>query len=105
MLGEELSLLELSSKEKLEDDDQLSFGQQYYLILKIPNTLTISVISKAEDGDEENIEIDYLEDCGRNLKSEDIQIFAERWSAARCFYSIISFGGRGEWESNLMVNW
>ncbi len=103
LLGEDISLLELSSRQKVENDKQLSLGQQYYLILKIPNTLSISVISKTEDLDEENLELDYLEDYGCNLTSEEVQILSERWRVARYFYSIASFGGRSKQESKLLI--
>jgi hypothetical protein len=102
-LGESPSLFELDSKRKVADDEQLSLGHHYYLSLAIPNTLGFSVISKAEDIDEENLELDYLEDYGSNLDPQKVQILLERWRIARYFYIITSFGGRSQPEPRLLI--
>ncbi|MEH2139402.1 hypothetical protein [Nostoc sp.] len=102
-LGKNPSLFELASKRKVADDEQLSLGNHYYLSLAIPNTLGLSVISKAEDIDEENLELDYLEDYGENLEPKEVQILLERWRIARYFYIITSFGGRSRPEPRLFI--
>jgi hypothetical protein len=100
---ENLFLSELGSHQKVADNEKLLLGHQYYLSLAIPNTLSISVISKAEDFDEENLELDYLEDYGHNLNPEKIQLLVHQCKLARYFYIITSFGGRSQPEPNLLI--
>lgn len=101
--GKNISCFKSCSQQKVPDDEQLSLDQNYYLSLAIPNTLSISVISKSEDIDEESLEVDYLEDYGCNLDNKEIQTLAELWRVARYFYNISSFGGRSQDEPKLLI--
>lgn len=102
-LGDNLSLFELASKHRVADDEQLSLGSSYYFSLAIPNTLGLSVISKSEDIDAENLELDYLEDYGENLDPHEVKILLERWRIAHYFYVLTSFGGRSRPEPGLFI--
>jgi hypothetical protein len=102
-LGENPFIVESGSQRKVADNEQLALCNHYYLSLAIPNTLSISVISKAEDIDEENLELDYLEDYGCNLDSKEVQTLSERWRVARYFYNITSFGGRSQPEPRILI--
>jgi hypothetical protein len=103
LLGEKLSLIESGSERKIEDDECLSLDSRYYLLLAIPNTLGLSVMSKAQDIDEDSLELDYLEDYGDNIEPKDVQILSERLQIARHFYILSSFGGRSRPEPRLFV--
>lgn len=102
LLGNSPSLCEIGSNKEVVDNKPLSIGH-YYLSLPTDNTLGIGVISKTEDFEEESLELDYLEDYGRNLELEEIEILAKRWRKADYYYGIETWGGRSKPEPRLFV--
>jgi hypothetical protein len=98
LLGESPGLVELRTKQPLAPDRPLALKTSYYFHLAIQNTLGIMAFLNTD-----NIEVDYLEDYGRNLDRETIRTLAERWRKAGHHYEITSFAGRGPHELRILV--
>ncbi|HEY9769052.1 MAG TPA: hypothetical protein V6C71_11250 [Coleofasciculaceae cyanobacterium] len=89
----------LAEKEKIYIPDDQNHNY-YYLSLGIPNTLGMNIRRN-----EPNyvIEIDMLEDFGRNLNSASIQTLVQKWQLIGYVYGITSMAGRSRWEPPLFV--
>jgi hypothetical protein len=99
LLGENPRLMDLKTQKAMEIRVPLSLEKSYYFDLPVQSTLCFSVMPN-----EGNLnEVEYLEDYGRNLKSDFTHILAERWQTAGHYYGISSFGGRSEHESRIFV--
>ena len=100
-----VSLCKLGSNEMVAEDTKISIPDDknhnyYYLSLDIPNTLGMHICKN-----EPNyvIELDTLEDFGRNLDAVTIQTLTHKWKSVGYVYGVTSMAGRSKWEPPLFV--
>lgn len=98
------SLLKLNPKIKIEDDEQLSFHSEdhvfYYPSFDISSTLSIGITKNKSNYTNE---LEYLEDFGRNLDTQNIQKLAQQWKEVGYTYGLTTYAGRSKWEPDLFV--
>lgn len=104
LTGKQIVLLTLNSNQRITEDTSLSLGKHYYLMLMVRNSPGIAVVSKRDDPDPENLELDMLEDYGHNLTPTDIQMIANRWQKVDYYYNLTSSLWQDSSEQRLFIS-
>ncbi|MFA0809927.1 hypothetical protein [Microbulbifer epialgicus] len=90
---------EIGKDKPVSEEDCLVLGKDYELVSVEVNTLVLSFMPNDPDDDE--LEIDMLEDYGRNLEENEIKSMSEKWAKIGFTYKITSKAGRHRVEPRI----